>query len=207
MPASAGYFEAELFDPPGWKPLHGNPAFDNMTYADAAWACKILASFTRDEFLACVESAQYSDTATTRYLVDILWARRAKILHYYSSKVSLLNNFAVEDDGSAVTLTFEDIAATESVMDAPLQYIAGVEHDDRSLLEDASIQSLKVQASEDVRARMIAAIQGATTNTQRVFEFEIASLVDGRSGPSVTAHVYFDGDPTHTRLVGIEYDN
>lgn len=207
MPASAGYFEAELFDPPGWKPLHGNPAFDNMTYADAAWACKILASFTKDDLLACVESGQYTDTATTRYLVDILWARRAKILGYYSTKVSLLDNFAVRDNGSVVSLTFEAVAATEPATSASSRFIVGVEHDDRALIQNSSTQFPEVRVSEVDRARMISAIEDATSDLQRVFEFEIAPQLDGRTGPAVIAHVYFDGEPSHTRLVGIEYDN
>lgn len=207
MPASAGYFEAELFDPPGWKPLHGNPAFDNMTYADAAWACNILASFNKDDLLACVESAQYSDTVATRYLVDVLWARRAKILSYYSTKVSLLDNLAIEDDGSTVSLTFEDILASEPVPPATPQYFVEVEHDDRVLTEGAPIQTPVFRVSGEARSRMFAAVQEAISDKHKVIEFEITPRFDGRTAPAVTAYVYFDGEPLHTRLVGIEYDN
>lgn len=207
IPSAIGYFEADLFDPPGWKPLHGNPAFDNMTYADAAWACNILADFTKDDILACVEAAEYSDPEATRYLAEALWTRRAKILKYYSGKVSLLGNFAITDDGSTISLTFDDAATAESGSPAVSHYVVGVEHGDRMMLESAAMQTPEMRVENNVRTHMLAAVQNATSEDQRVFEFEIAPQSDGRTGPAVTAHVYFDGNPAHTRLVGIEYNN
>lgn len=207
IPSAIGYFEADLFDPPGWKPLHGNPAFDNMTYADAAWACKILADFTKDDILACVEAAEYSDPEATRYLTETIWTRREKILKYYSGKVSLLDDFRIEDDGSTVSLTFSNITASESGSSDSFQYVVEVEHEDRALTKNVTIPTPAFQGSGEVRARMLAAIHDATSEAQKVFEFEVVPQSNGRAGAAVTAHVYFDGDPSHTRLVGIEYDN
>jgi hypothetical protein len=207
IPAAIGYFEADLFDPPGWKPLHGNPAFDNMTYADAAWACKILSNFTKDDILACVEAAEYSDPEATRYLAEALWTRRGKILNYYSEKFGLLDDFAVEDNGSTVLLTFEDISARELTPRPSVQYGVDVSHEGRILLDRVLIESPIFQVSEETRARMSTVVSDASSDEQKIFEFGIAVQRDGQSSPSVTAHVYFDGVPAHTRLVGIEYDN
>lgn len=207
IPRAIGYFEADLFDPPGWKPLHGNQAFDNMTYADAAWACKILAEFTKDDLLACVETAEYADPEATRYLAEALWARREKILKYYSEKISLLDNFAVADNGNTVSLSFDDMTARTSASTASFHYIASVEHNDKLLTEAVRMQVPVLELAENLRALMSAAVQTATRDEQRVFEFEVASAQNGHSSPAVTAYVYFDGEPSHTRLVGIEYDN
>lgn len=207
IPRAIGYFEADLFDPPGWKPLHGNPAFDNMTYADAAWACKILSDFTKDDLLACVETAEYADPEATRYLAEALWVRREKILAYYSEKVALLDNFAVADNGKTVSLLFDDMAAGESGSTTSFQYIVSVERNDKPLTEEVRIPVPVLELTEDVRARMSIAAQTATTDTQHVFEFEVSPVRNGHSIPAVTAYVYFDGESSHTRLVGVEYDN
>lgn len=79
---SVGMFEAEVFDPPRWSPHTPNPAFDACTPADTLWAAGIIARFTRPMVDAVVEAARYRRREATRYVADILWARRRKILDY-----------------------------------------------------------------------------------------------------------------------------
>lgn len=207
IPRAIGYFEADLFDPPGWKPLHGNPAFDNMTYADAAWACRILAEFTKDELLACVETAEYSDPEATHYLAEALWVRREKILKYYSEKISLLDSFVIADDGKTISISFNDLLSRESAESVPVEYVISAEYNDRSLAGAMKSLATTVSFTDEVRAQMFALTGSATQAEEKIFEFEVTPVRNGHSLPSVTAHVYFDGEPSHTRLVGIEYDN
>lgn len=206
IPAAIGYFESDLFDPPGWKPLHGNQAFDNMTYSDARWACQILADFTRDDLLACVETAEYSDSAAMEYLVDALWKRRTKILDYYSGKVSLLDDFVVTDDGSTLQLSFKDPRSDDSGADTPSEYLVSIGHSAKELADGLRVTAGSVTVPSEVRTRMSEIAAESEGDKHRVFKFEIEPSRTGRELPGVIAYLYFDGDPTLTRLVGIEID-
>ncbi len=207
IPAAIGYFESDLFEPPGWKPLHGNPAFDNMTYSDAQWACQILAQFEKDDLLACVETAEYSDAAATEYMVETLWERRAKILKYYSSKVNLLDNFMLTDDGQTLALSFKDFSEGHRGVGTVVEYEVSVERSGETLANALRVAEGIVAVPSDVRTRMVGAAAKSSKDSDRVFEIEIAPRSSGATLPGASVYVYFDGDPLHTRVVGIENDN
>jgi hypothetical protein len=207
IPAAIGYFESELFDPPGWKPLHGNPAFDNLTYSDAQWACQILARFEKDDLLACVETAEYSDAAATEYMVETLWQRRAKILEYYSSKVNLLDEFKITDDGETLALSFDDLSKGHRGDGAEVEYEASIARSRESLAKSLRAADGRVTVPTDVRSLMTGAVAKGSKDSDRVFKFGITLRSSGRALPGASAYVYFDGDPLNTRLVGVENDN
>lgn len=207
IPTAIGYFEAELFDPPGWKPLHGNQAFDNMTYSDARWACKILSRFTRDDLLACVETAEYSEPAATEYLVNTLWTRREKILAYYASKVNLFDDFQLTDDGASLSLSFKDFAAGNGPNQSTVEYDISVSHSSRSILDEARSAEPRLIVPTGARAHMLDCIADASAESDHIFQVEIDAIRGGGELPGALLFLYFDGDPTHTRLVGVENDN
>lgn len=199
IPAAVGYFESALFDPPGWKPLHGNQAFDNMTYADARWACNILSQFTEDDIRACVETAEFSDPAATEYLTKTLCERREKILSYYSSKVSLLDGIAIEDDNKTLTLTFQDQGVHP-------EYELSVAHSTAPHVFDNRSTEPRLVVPTEVRARMTELATGCNRDSDRVFQFEIEPVRVSKETHGVIAHVFFNGDSSATRLVGVEID-
>ena len=79
---SVAIFEAKLFEPEGWRPNYPNPAFDEATAEDTFWAASILARLDRAAITAAVRAARYSDPRAARYIIDVLMARRAKMLAY-----------------------------------------------------------------------------------------------------------------------------
>jgi hypothetical protein len=79
---SVGIFEADLFEPERWRPTYPNPAFDEATRADTFWAAAILAHIDRRAITAAVAAARYSDARAARLIVDVLVARRAKLLRH-----------------------------------------------------------------------------------------------------------------------------
>ncbi len=199
IPAGIGYFESKLFDPPGWKPLHGNPAFDNMTYSDALWACRILSRLTKDDILACVETAEYSDTAATRYLTDAIWERREKIVSYYGGKVSLTDEFSVEDDGQTITIRFNDFGS----MEQRVVYHASVDAAGVGEVGISQGADQVVIIPAEVRKRISSAASGRANKP--VFELDIIPTSADKERPGVTVFVLLGESASATRIVGIEH--
>lgn len=83
---SVGIFNSGLFQPHKYKPQVPNPAFENMTDADALWATKIITSFTDEQIAAAVNTGQYSNPEAEACLVRIICERRDKIGQHYLSK-------------------------------------------------------------------------------------------------------------------------
>jgi hypothetical protein len=107
VPASVGRFEAQAFDPLGWKPEYPNPAFDNMRADDAFWAACIVSRFSNAAIRAVVGKARYSDPQATEYLTETLIARRDKVVRAWITGVNPLADFAVTGAGD---LVFENAA-------------------------------------------------------------------------------------------------
>lgn len=207
MPPAAGYFESELFEPDGWKPLHANPAFDNMLDEDAFWACRILGQFTRDDFRACLETAQYSDPATTDYLVEQLWARRTKILAHYYAMVCPLDDVRVADDGTSIVITYTDRRVIDSLLGGmTIAYDVRVTAGGRSLVPTMRLSQSRVELDSSIRAKLVASLASAGSDADHVLEVRVSSMT-GKQTSSATAYVYFDAEPTHTRLVGLSRDD
>ena len=109
---AVGRFEADAFNPETWIPNYPNPAFDHRTVEDEYWAAKIVMSFTDDDIRAIVETAQYTDSRATDYIVKTLIARRDKIGRAYFAKVLPVEDFAFADG----VLTFKDLAVVHRLV-------------------------------------------------------------------------------------------
>lgn len=70
----------ERVDVHHWTTYYPNPAFKLMTDADAGWAAHRLAGFTDAKIEAVVASAHYPDPADTRYVAQVLKARRDRLV-------------------------------------------------------------------------------------------------------------------------------
>lgn len=209
MPPSVGYFESERFTPPGWKPLHANPAFDHMTANDAFWATEIVADLSSDDLMAFIEAAEYSDPETAPYLHRVLLERRRKIIDYYYSKVNPLDGFRLGQDGTTLSLAFDDRWVRDSVGTA--DQVAHRYRFGHGTGSWGAYQPLDgngpVVLGADTLERMRRVIASARTDNDRVFNVQIQSRRNGRWGHWVKAYIYFDGDLTQSRLVGIEHDS
>jgi hypothetical protein len=101
-----GHFESHLFRPDDWKTDYPNPAFLSRLPDDDFWAAKQAMAFTDDDIRAIVETAQFSDSHSTDYMVTTLAERRNKIGRVFFSKVLPLDHFNVETG----KLLFDDLA-------------------------------------------------------------------------------------------------
>jgi hypothetical protein len=91
------YYSARNFVPEEWKGGYPNPAFLRMTEGDAAWMARIIARFTDADVDALVKVGDYTDPESTRYLRDVLVARRDAILRRYLTRLSPLADVHVAD--------------------------------------------------------------------------------------------------------------
>jgi len=92
---AVGRWEAEHFDPKGWKNDYPNPAFLRMTARDAFWAAKVLAKFTEEELLAIVRQGLYSDPENERYFHEVLVKRQEKCARFGINGLNPLDGFQV----------------------------------------------------------------------------------------------------------------
>jgi hypothetical protein len=208
IPASLGYFESKRFDPPGWKPLHANPAFDNMTHTDAYWAARILAAFTEADIRACVDAAEYSDRAASDYLARTLMERRRKIIDYYYGKVNPLDEFELAATNVGLSLTFVDRwvvdgCGPESAVEH--RYRVGHQRDEWGGYQPLPGHAITIDAETLARVNEVAL--AARSDDERVFNVQIQSRREGRWGHWLRAYFYYDGDPSSARIVGIERDD
>lgn len=89
---SVAIFEAKLFNPAGWRPNYPNPAFDQATADDTFWGASLLARIGRSAVEAAVAAAHYSDPRAGAYVVEVLMARRAKMLaHAFEGYLPLVD--------------------------------------------------------------------------------------------------------------------
>jgi hypothetical protein len=103
---SLGRFESDVFDPGDFTPGIPDPAFREMTDADAYWGAKIVASFSDAQIRAAVEAAHYEDPRAPDFLVRNLIERRDKIARYWFARVAPLDFFVVRDG----EVRFHDLA-------------------------------------------------------------------------------------------------
>ncbi len=92
---SIGWFGAEIFDPPLWRPDYPNPAFQHMTAADALWATRIVMSFTDEMVRALVGTGRLLNKEAEGYLVASLLERRDRMVDYYLRQLNPLDDFRV----------------------------------------------------------------------------------------------------------------
>ncbi len=117
---SVALFEAELFEPERWRPAYSNPAFEEATAEDTFWAGSILARLDRTAIAAAVAGARYSDPRAAQLILDVLLARRAKMLEH--ALAGFLPLVDPDVRGFRVAMTDLDVAARRAPRDARYRY-------------------------------------------------------------------------------------
>ena len=102
-----GRIEAAFFRPEFWKPEYPNPAFDNARPDDLFWAARRVMAIPDEAIAAVVEAADFTDPNATRYLTDVVVARRDKVGLAWIPIVNPLVDFVLDASG---TLTFGNAA-------------------------------------------------------------------------------------------------
>jgi hypothetical protein len=176
-----GYYSTRDFDPEKWRGGYPNPAFDNMSELDGAWAARIIARFTDEQLRAIVEVGDFTDPAQSAYLAEQLIGRRDLILRRYFQRVSPVTDLAVEGD----RLCGVDLARRTRVFPQDLfRYRARL----------AGGAALAAEARDD---------GGVCVALPRGKKYLVVELENGQAARPLRAHLY-DLGPKGLELVGIE---
>ena len=175
---SVGIFEADVFDPRRWSPSIPNPAFEASTPLDAFWAASIMAHFSRPMIEGIVRSAAYRNPNAERYVVDVLWARRAKILQMAFHSVSPLTD--AEVSGSSVT--FRDLAVQERFESSVKYHYALRWHGDGKVLRQGTTDQPRFE------------LPRAEVDSNPFFSLEVRREIEGQVGPRLQLHLRAQAD-------------
>lgn len=96
---AVGRIEATYFRPQNWKPEYPNPAFRNARPEDRFWAARIVSRFSELDVRTLVESAQFSDTRATEYLIETILVRKARILMAWLNGTNPVINPGLDESG------------------------------------------------------------------------------------------------------------
>jgi hypothetical protein len=108
---SVGYFESSLFDPPQYKFILPNPAFELMTNRGGYWGAKIVMSFSDEQIAAAIAEGQYSNPEAAKYLFQVIKERRDKIGRYWFQKMNPLDYFELRETSHGTQeFCFTDLA-------------------------------------------------------------------------------------------------
>ncbi|MCA9670411.1 MAG: hypothetical protein KC503_32670 [Myxococcales bacterium] len=115
-----GYFGVERFEPSKWRVAYPNPSFDRMQLQDALWMTRIIERFTRAHITAMVKQGKLTNKRAEKTLIDVLMARRRKILAEYLTKGSPLDKFRIVrrvPGDLTQSLCFKDLAVKHKIVD------------------------------------------------------------------------------------------
>ena len=140
---SVGRFSSNLFNPPHYKPITPNPAFENLTHRDGYWGAKIVMSFSDEQIEAAVASGQYTDPEAAAYLLRTLIERRDKIGRYWFAKMNPLDRFELHRATDGISeLCFSDLAVDGGLEQAAsTHYRYSVEYGDQKAVTAEETQS------------------------------------------------------------------
>ncbi|MCH8028219.1 MAG: hypothetical protein IID63_08880 [candidate division Zixibacteria bacterium] len=206
---SIGYFESQIFQANKFDPIVPNPAFEEMTYADAFWAAKIIMSFDEEDLRALVRAGKYSDSQAEKYLLKTLLERQQKIGRHWFSKVNPLDEFDFDNSDGAILIDFEDLAVRHGFeLEDETHYKYSVKYQRLQKLESAEFGGSQfVISPKDVKI-LAASYRAATNENSDSHLYEI--LISTKRGDSYWSKhtalwLWYHPDKNSFQLVGIEH--
>ncbi|HVH47433.1 MAG TPA: hypothetical protein VM925_34095 [Labilithrix sp.] len=194
-----GYFDADLFDPEGWKPGYQNAAFLRMSERDGAWMARIIARFSPEHVERIVRVGDFTQPVHASYLAQTLVARQRKILRRYFSKLSPVTDLEV--NGSA--LCGVDLARRTGVFDASAFRYSAVVRTGTELDHRASAFVAPIEAGRlCVPLPHVAEDAGERDDSPR--RYMIVEIANGAATDPLRVHLYDLGPRRGHRLVGVE---
>jgi hypothetical protein len=193
---AAGYFSADHFDPPGWKPRVPNPAFRRARPDDTFWGARRVMAFTDEMIRAAVRTGKYSDPAAEKHIADTLIARRDAIGRAWLTNVNPIVDPALDPSGS---LRFVNAAVAAGVAKAPASHEVSWFQFDNSTGAETAIGSPATITGDTAAA--------PSTLPQRNGAFvsvRIKAINPPHPSWTEPVHAYFMRDGQRWKLVGFE---
>ena len=206
---SIGYFESKIFQPDKFDPIVPNPAFEEMTYADAFWAAKIVMSFDEEDLKALIRAGKYSDSQAEKYLLETLLERQQKIGRHWFKKVNPLDEFDFVNNDGAISISFTDLAVRHGFeYEKETQYKYSVRYKHMQRLESAEFGSSQIIISADdvkILAESYRAPKGENSDSH-LYEILISTKrADSYWSKPTALWLWYHPDKNSFQLVGIEH--
>ena len=206
---SIGYFESEIFEPNKFNPIVPNPAFEEMTNADAFWAAKIVMSFDEEDLKALIRAGKYSDSQAEKYLLKTLLERQQKIGRHWFKKVNPLDGFDFANIDGAISINFTDLAVRHGFeYEEETLYKYSINYRHRQQLASAEFSGSQfVISAEDVKS-LAESYRAAKGDNSDSHLYEI--LISTKRGDSYWSKhtalwLWYHPDKNSFQLVGIEH--
>lgn len=193
-----GFFNEEDFDPELWRNEYPNPAFNNMTEHDGAWAARIISRFTPEMIQAAVRAGDLTEPAHSAFLVRVMLARQKTIEQRYFSKLSPITDFTIENG----KLCGVDLARkTETWHPSSFHYRASLARGGEDKPQPASIE-----VGEEGRVCVpLASTQPDGGKPDDAAErYVVVRIANGVAKAPIELHLYDRGPTKGHQLVGIE---
>lgn len=113
-----GLFESERYDPAGFRTNMPFRPFVLMDRSDGFWGAKLMMRFTPAHIRAAVETARFSDSSATEYLVRTLRARQLETARYWFGRLTPADRFEVVSTAAGLRLCSTDLMAHYELEDA-----------------------------------------------------------------------------------------
>lgn len=202
---SVGHFESDFFDPPKYKFIQPNPAFELMTNRDGYWGAKIVMSFSDEQIRAAIAEGQYSDPEAAEYLFRVIRERRDKIGKYWFDKMNPLDKFELEEKGEGIQeFCFHDLAVEyglESAEESQYRYW---------LLRDGEVVPPFVDLGSSTCIQLTQITAPGVRASQRPARDQWAIMLRTNRGDSnewskwVKVHFEFDQEKRGFEILGVE---
>jgi hypothetical protein len=206
---SIGYFESDIFRPNKFDPIVPNPAFEEMTYADAFWGAKIVMSFDEEDLKALVRAGHYSDPAAEKYLLKTLLERQEKIGRHWFGKVNPLDEFDYSNNDGSISVNFEDLAVRHGFEpEGETQYKYSVRYKSVNKLESNEFSGSQFVLSVDDVNTLAQSYRPPKVENWESQLFEV--LISAKRGSSYWSKptalwLWYHPDKKSFQLVGIEH--
>jgi hypothetical protein len=210
---SIGWMQVETFDPRGWKANWPNEAFVNMTVRDGYWGARLVGSFTDEQVRAAVGAGELPNDFAADTLADMLEYRRDRIVEYWYSRVTPVENPEVIEQtpsGAGFTLAFEGFGIRDGAWTSDgVSYAWKLRHEalgrrweGASAARDGARQVVKIEPRGS--ADSASGDTGSADGSLAVLEITVSGRDDLQGRPATIYLLWNAGSSTY-RVVGVEH--
>lgn len=198
-----GFFSERDFDPDVWRGEYPNPAFQNMSEGDAAWATRIIARFTKSHIEAAIRAGDLTSPDHRAFLVRVLLARQRTLMTRYFSKLSPITDVSVERRDGREELCAVDLARkTQTWPTASFRYRAMIARG-----PNAKPEPREVVTGDEGRLCLpltSALPDSASSAEDDPSRYVVIRIANGVAEGPLELHLYDRGPSKGHTLVGIE---
>jgi hypothetical protein len=191
-----GRFEAEEFDPKGWKPRVPTAAFLRSRPDDEFWAARRVMAFSDDMIRHLAAAGRYSDESAAVHLADVLIKRRDKIGRAYLTAVNPVTDIKLDASG---TLTFENAAVAAGVASEATQYTVSF-----AAFDNATGEATPLGPPLPTTERRVRQPRGLSSMAPAFVMVRIAASSPDHPAWAAPVDAYFRRSAGGWKLVGVE---